>query len=455
MTKQEQQQRILLPDQPVTSLDEYRKLGGLEAYEKARKSGPEDVISALRGANLRGRGGAGFPTAIKWSGVRNSEASRRYICCNAAEGEPGTFKDRWLMRHNPYQLLEGLAIGMQVIGAQAGYICLKRNFKPETEALRRAMDELRPELPPVEDMELVLGPDEYLFGEEKAMLEVIEGGLPLPRVFPPYVHGLFGGTYGGPSDRQNNPTVVNNVETLSHVPHIINRGADWFRSFGTDETPGTMVFTVSGDVQRPLVRELPLGLTLRELVFDIAGGPAEGRKVKAVFPGVANAVITGDMLETPLGFDSMKKAGSALGSAGFVVYDDTACMVQVAHEFSRFLYVESCNQCPPCKIGSRRITERLERFLNGGSTPQDIDDIWETTTWVENNQRCYLATSEAVVMYSVVHAFRDEFMEHVNDTCDRRHDIVIPKMTDYAEGKGFTYDLRYSRKQPDWSYDSD
>ncbi len=254
------------------SLAEYRERGGLRAYEKALKSEPLDVVGMIRQANLRGRGGAGFPTAIKWQGVASSPADRKFGCCNGAEGEPGTFKDRYLMRKNPYQIIEGLAIAAHAIGAQRAYMCLKRDFEPEVRAMQRALDQLSAESSMADDIELVLGPDEYLFGEEKALLEVIEGGLPLPRVFPPYIHGLFAGTYGGPSDTQNNPTVVNNVETLSHVPHIINNGPEWFRSFGTEETPGTMVFTVSGDVQRPIVRELPLGLTLRELIFEVASG---------------------------------------------------------------------------------------------------------------------------------------------------------------------------------------
>ncbi len=434
------------------SLAEYRERAGLRAYEKALKSEPLDVVGMIRQANLRGRGGAGFPTAIKWQGVASSPAVRKFGCCNGAEGEPGTFKDRYLMRKNPYQIIEGLAIAAHAISATRAYMCLKRDFEPEVRAMQRALDQLSAETSMANDIELVLGPDEYLFGEEKALLEVIEGGLPLPRVFPPYIHGLFAGTYGGPSDTQNNPTVVNNVETLSHVPHIINNGPEWFRSFGTEETPGTMVFTVSGDVQRPIVRELPLGLTLRELIFEVAGGPHPHRRIQAVFPGVANALITEDMLDTPLGFDSMKKAGSALGSGGYIVYDDTACMVRVAYNFARFLHLESCNQCPPCGIGSREILQRLERLVAGQGGRHDADAILETTTWVENGQRCYLATSTALVISSLVQAFPHEFDAHVDGTCDRTRELILPKMTDYVEGEGFTYDRRYIRKQPDWSY---
>lgn len=442
--------KILVPDAaPVTSFEEYRSRGGAEAFQKALEADPDEIIALIRQATLRGRGGAGFPTAIKWQGLRDSEATAKFVCCNAAEGEPGTFKDRYLLRKNPYQVIEGLAIAAHVIGAERAYLCLKRRFAPEVERLTRALDELRTNAGMAGNIELVLGPDEYLFGEEKALLAVVEGGLPLPRTLPPYMHGLFAGALGGPT---GNPTLVNNVETLAHVTHIINRGADWFRSFGTDDTPGTMVFTVSGDVQRPVVEELPLGLTLRQLIFEVAGGPPQKRRVKAVFPGVANAVVTEEWLDTPLAFDSMKKAGSALGSAGYIVYDEGACMVQAAYNFSRFLYIESCNQCAPCKLGGNQITERLGRVLEGWGTQRDLDEIAQITTWVYNGQRCYLPTSESVVVSSILEAFPEDFAAHLEGKCGLRHDFIIPKMTDYVEGKGFTYDEDYARKQPDWTY---
>lgn len=447
-------ERILLPrDEPVESLDAYLASGGGEALDKAMKAEPEESIEVVRQAGLRGRGGAGFPTARKWQSVRDSAAPRKFVCCNAAEGEPGTFKDRYLVRMDPYAAIEGLAIAKHVVGAEAAYYCMKRDFAPEVERVRRALKEFAAHTDAVAGIELVLGPDEYLFGEEKAMLEVIEGGGPLPRVFPPYLHGLFGATYAGPTDVDNNPTVVNNIETLSHVPRIISRGSDWYRSFGTGESPGTMIFTLSGDVQHPTVRELPLGRTLRDLIEGVAGGVGEGRKVRAVFPGVANAVITEQGLETPLGFDAMREAGSGLGSAGFVVYDDTACMAQVAYNFSRFLFIESCNQCAPCKLGSRQITERLQRLLEGKAKRLELEEIDDITTWVTNGQRCYLATSESLVISSVLRAFPDDFTAHLQGRCELRHDISLPKMTGYEEGAGFTFDEMHIHKQPDWSFD--
>jgi NADH:ubiquinone oxidoreductase subunit F (NADH-binding) len=448
------EQQILTAGDPVQSLEDYRKRGGLEAIDRAAAMDPEEVIAAIRRANLRGRGGAGFPTARKWQGVRDSRSRRKFAVCNAAEGEPGTFKDRWLLRHNPYQTLEGLAIAARVVGAERAFICMKRNFEQEVARVHSALHELRAETDWADAIELIEGPDEYLFGEEKAMLEVIEGGLPLPRVFPPYLHGLFASAYAGPSDQENNPTLVNNVETLAHATHIVRNGPDWFRSLGTEDTPGTMVFTVSGDVRAPAVRELPLGLTLRQLIDEVGGGVGEGRSVKAVFPGVANAVITPDLLETPLGFDSMRRAGSALGSAGFVVYDDTACMAQVAWIYSRFLYVESCDQCAPCKLGSGEITDRLEHLLEGKAEDRHLEEVAEMTTWVTNGQRCYLPTSGSLVISSLIELYSDDFIAHLRGGCKLRHDITLPKFVDYVEGEGFTYDLRQAKKQPDWTYEN-
>jgi NADH:ubiquinone oxidoreductase subunit F (NADH-binding) len=388
---------------------------------------------------------------MKWESVLNSPASRKFMCCNGAEGEPGTFKDRYLLRRNPYQVIEGLAIASRVIGAERAFLCIKRHFEPERARAGRALAEMQA-AGVGNEIELVLGPDEYLYGEEKAMLEVIEGGLPLPRVLPPYMQGLFGGAYGGPSDEESNPTAVNNVETLAHVTHIVRDGPAKFLGFGTVDTPGTMVFTVSGDVRTPTVVELPLGLTLRDLVFRAAGGPAEGRAVKAIFPGLANAVITASQLDAQLGFDAMRDAGSALGSGGFIVYDDTACMARVAYDLERFLFVESCNQCPPCKTGGRQMTERLEMLLEGRAEPHHLEEIHDIGTWVTNGARCYLATSQSLVTESLLAAFPGDFAAHLRGTCVLRHDMPLPKLVDYVAGQGFTYDTTYARKQPDWTY---
>jgi len=410
---------------------------------------PDDVIALIRASGLRGRGGAGFPTALKWAGVRDLDAHRKFVVCNGAEGEPGTFKDRYLLRRNPYQVLEGLAIAAHVIGAEAAFLGTKALFQPLLPGLPRALEELQAETDIADNIEIVWGPDEYLFGEEKALCSVIEGGLPMPRVLPPYMHGLFTGAYGGP---EGNPTCVSNAETLANVPHIISQGPGWFRSFGNQDTPGTMVFTVLGDVRKPTVQELSLGLTLRELIDGVAGGVQPGREIKGIFPGLANAVITPSQLDTALAFDSMRNAGAALGSGGFIVFDDTACMVKVAERFVRFLHVESCNQCPPCKVGSRKILRYLESILAGEASAHDVQEMEECATWVTNGGRCYLPTSTSLVTSSILASFPEDFEAHLQGRCRLRHDIVIPKILDYEPGYGFTLDLEYDRKQPDWSY---
>ena len=439
---------ILLSDEPVASLDAYISAGGGQGLTEAMKRPPDEVIEEVRRSGLRGRGGAGFPTGIKWRTVREDPCPTKFAVCNAAEGEPGTFKDRWLLRMNPYQMVEGLAIAAQAVGAAKAYIGIKAGFEPEMARLEQAMEEMsaRDMLGAV-PMELVGGPDEYLFGEEKALLEVIEGNPPLPRIVPPFMEGLFR-TPDSP-----NPTVVNNVETLSNVPHILRNGAEWFRSFGTDRSPGTMVFTLSGDVSLPGLYELPLGFSLRDLVHTIGGGPPEGRNVKAILPGASNTVLVPEQLDTPLDFDSMKAVGSGLGSGGFVVYDDSACMVRVAHAFSRFLYVESCAQCPACKHGTGQITRLLELVDRGEASDLDIETILARCLTVTDGQRCALPTGESLLIQSAVQLFGQEFAAHAGRGCPRPREIPVPRLLDFDEKTGsFVYDERYRLKQPDWTY---
>src|SRR2546428_5567887 len=283
----------MLLDIAPRSLDEYLESGGGRGLEVALGAWPEAVIEEVARSGLRGRGGAGFPTGEKWRSVRTVGAGPRFAVCNAAEGEPATFKDRFLMRTNPYQVLEGLAIAAHAVGAERAYIGLKELFTEEAAAVSGAVEEMQQAhalggIP----IEIVLGPDHYLFGEETGLEEVIEGRLPLPRAARPYVLGLFA------TAPNENPTLVNNVETLANVPHIMADGADWLRANGTDTSPGTMLFTVCGDVRREGVFELPMGTPLRHLVEDLAGGPAEGRTLKALFPGASNTVMAPEELDT-------------------------------------------------------------------------------------------------------------------------------------------------------------
>ncbi|MDP9023376.1 MAG: SLBB domain-containing protein [Actinomycetota bacterium] len=415
----------------AATLDDHRASGGGQALAAARARGGDAVVDELVRSGLRGRGGAGFPTGVKWRTVRDSPAGTKYAVCNAAEGEPGTFKDRWLLRRNPYQVLEGLAIAADAIGASRAYVAVKATFARELARLERAAaemssDGLLGELP----IEVIAGPDHYLFGEEKAMLEVIEGRLPLPRILPPYQVGLFAAAMAP------NPTVVNNVETLAHVVPIVRDGAERFRSVGTDASPGTMLFTLSGDVQRPGVYEVALGTPLRALIDDVGGGPLPGRRIKAVFPGASNAVLTADQLDTALDFDAMRAAGSGLGSGGFVVYDDSACVVGATAAFSRFLFVESCGQCPACKEGSRKITACLERVERGTGTEADLDTVVERCRSVTGGSRCGLPDGESLLVRSAVERFRDEFVAHLSRGCPRPRRLPFPDLKDFDEQAG-------------------
>ena len=438
----------LLPASPVGSLDAYLSAGGSEGLTAALGRPPEETIAEIKRSGLRGRGGAGFPTATKWEAVRGAGPGTKHMVCNAAEGEPGTFKDRLLMRRNPYGVIEGLAIGAFAVGAQEAHIALKRSFTPELAAIRRAIDEFTEAgLLGAMPIQVDEGPDEYLFGEEKALLEVIEGNPPLPRILPPYQEGLFA-RVDAP-----NPTAVNNVETLANVPNIIRDGAERFRSAGTDASPGTMLFTVCGDVQAAGVYELPLGTPLRTLVSDVAGGPPGGRSVKAIFPGASAGVLTADHLDVPMDFDALKEAGSDLGSAGFVVYDETACIVRALLDFSRFLWIESCGQCPPCKEESEQITAALERIERGEGTELDLSTARERTRTVTGGQRCALPTGEAALVESCIDAFEDEFREHLGRACPRPRELAFPKIVDYDETNGrFAFDDRYRYKRADWTY---
>jgi NADH-quinone oxidoreductase subunit F len=447
---------FLLPPEPIDSLDAWlaTDVGGL-GVQAAQRLGPEATIELVASSGLRGRGGGGFPTG----------RTRRFVVCNAAEGEPGTFKDRALIRANPYQLVEGVVIAAFAVGAEAAYICLKASFEREIEAVTRAVQEFQA-AGICSDcvVNIVAGPSEYLYGEEKAMLEVIEGNAPLPRWFAPYEHGLFatapqlgwqatpsGGSPG--TEPSPNPTLVNNAETLANVPHILVHGADWFRSMGTDASPGTVIATVVGDVVAPDVGEVELGTPLRAVIEGVGSGLLDGRSIKAVFSGVANPVVTESNLDVPVSYEGLQSVGSGMGAAGFIVYDDTTCMVDTAYRFSRFLSVESCGQCPPCKLGSGEITVHLENIERGVGTESDLQGIVRWLSRVTDGARCYLATEERLVVASILDAFAHEFVDHIEHArCPNPRQLPIPLLVDLADGVA-TYDETFWRKRPDWTYD--
>jgi NADH-quinone oxidoreductase subunit F len=433
----------LLPESPFRSYRDYAAATGEDAVRKARATAPEELLGELTRSGLRGRGGAGFPTGVKWRGLREHPCPTKYVVCNAAEGEPGTFKDRYLLRQNPYATLEGMLIAAHVIGATKGYIALKGSFRHELARVRTALEEMK-ELRDGFVIEVIEGPSDYLFGEEKALLNVIEGEGPLPREAdnPPYEVGLFA-TPGSP-----NPALVNNAESFAHVPSIVRHGAASFRELGTSDTPGTVIFTISGDVGRPGVYEREAGVTLRELIFDVAGGLGEGRSLKVILGGVSSAVIGPDKLDTPADFGHLAAIGAGLGSAGFIVYDDRRSAARIAQAVARFLFVESCNQCSACKANLELASAALDELAAGGDAHDLADRAAFAARHAPQANRCYLPVQGSLVIPSLVKRFRDDFADAA-----RADAILIPKMVDYdGLHHTFSYDDQAPREVPSAPY---
>jgi NADH:ubiquinone oxidoreductase subunit F (NADH-binding) len=358
------------------------------------------------------------------------------VVCNAAEGEPGTFKDRWLMRSNPYQLLEGIAIACAATGAAAAFIGTKERFVDEVAALERAAGEMEAAgLLGDVTISIVPGPDDYLFGEEKALLEVIEGRDPLPRLYPPYVEGLFGDQRG-----ESYSVVVNNVETLSNVPHVAAYGPGAYRSLGTEASPGTMVFTIGGDVERETVVEMELGTPFSRLLAE-AGGARGGGDIVMVANGVSNRPLTPAELDLPMDFDSMKAAGTGLGSGGFTVYDSSACVAQVAAALSAFLYDGSCGQCPPCKLGTEEISRGFGALASGGPGMSELEDVAAWAIRVTDSNRCGLGAAQRALADGVLTAFPEHLAAHVaGSSCPTDRVVEAPVIVDWDREAGrFTY----------------
>ncbi len=435
-----EKRNLLQPDlRSINSLDEYKAIGGLVGLTRARTMNPKDVIAEVKKSSLRGRGGAGFPTAIKWETVSNAPDAKKYLVCNFAEGEPGTYKDRYFLNKNPYIVLEGMLIAAYAIGAKQAIIGTKEKFKKIglVQRLQQAIKEYEDAgVCPKGYLRLVLGPDAYLFGEEKALLEVIDGRTPMPRFFPPFLVGV------GVGPTETNPTVVNNAESLSHVANILAKGPDWFKSMGDQDTPGTVILTLTGDLKRPGMYEVATGLTVRQMLYDLAGGPATDKPIKAVFSGVANRVMTPDQFDLNVNFGTLRTNGVGLGSAGFMVYDESRCMVQVAHMFSHFLAFSSCGQCVPCNMGTRVITEHLKKLLDQTGSPEDRDAILSETARCTNQTRCFLPQQESILISSIIKKFPAEFTAHANHSCSLSHaPLVIPKVENFDDQSGqFTFE---------------
>ncbi len=433
------EKRILLPEdlKPITSLQDYAARGGIKGLKKSREMSSEELIELVKQSGLRGRGGAGFPIAIKWTTVYNDPSNYKYIVCNGAEGEPGTYKDRYTIEKNPYQLLEGMLISAHAVKAHKAIICTKEKYTPIVKRISEAIAEFeQAKLIPEGYIELVLGPNEYLLGEEKAMLEVIDGRDPMPRNFPPF---LVGARY---TPTENNPTVVNNAETMAHLAHILRNGVEWFKSLGTDDTAGTITLSLCGDVKRPGMYEVETGLTVREALYDLAGGPVGKHPFKAMFSGVANRVMTPDLFDTKIDFGSMRAVGCGLGSGGFIVYDESRCMVAVTRLFLHFLAASSCGQCIPCNMGTRIMAGHLDNLEQGQGSMTDIEAIRLECGRCTNQTRCFLPTQAAVLCTSMLDKFPKEFESHAGNACSfPKEELILPKLESFDEETGqFTYE---------------
>lgn len=409
--------RLLAPfDGEPWDIDGYRTRGGYEAWQQVvRDRNPDRVIEELKRSRLRGRGGAGFPTGLKWEKVVHHRTKERYFVCNAGEHEPGTFKDRYLVQHRPHQLIEGCLIAAFTVGAKESYVYLNAEFIEARASLEKAMDQARERgflgknvLGAGFDLELEVfeGHGSYVAGEETAMLESMEGRPAHPKQKPPFYPTDFG--------LRGKPTLVNNVETLSHVPHVLRHGAEWFTGVGVEKSPGTMLFSLSGAVNRPGVYELPLGTPLRHLIDECGGGVPHGRRVKAVFPGGPSFSMVGpEALDLRMDFDSLKKAGTGLGSAGVIVVDDATCMVAHTLALSTFFREESCGQCPPCRIGTERLEDLVATIEEGRGTRNDLDKLLQICGFVKGTGFCTLVTGASVLVQNSLRLFRHEYEEHI------------------------------------------
>jgi len=405
-------------DRDAIGLDGWRKRGGYVALEKALGMTPAEIVGIVKDSGLRGRGGAGFPTGLKWSFMKPGDGKPHYLCCNADESEPGTFKDREIMRWTPHSLIEGCAIGSYAIGAETCYIYIRGEFTEPLERMEAAVREARAAgvIGPNAmgtgkrvDVWVHKGAGAYICGEETALMNSLEGRRGNPRIKPPFpaVAGVFG-----------QPTTINNVETLVAVPHILNNGADWYKKMARPDNPkstGTKLWSVCGNVARPGNYEVEMGFPFKDFLYDLCGGPPPGRKFKAVIPGGSSVPIM-NMEEADaalMDYEGMVAKGSMLGSAGCIVIDDAQCMVKQIARLARFYAHESCAQCTQCREGTAWATKIMERIEAGGGTLADLDTLLEIGDNMTGKTICVLSDSCAVPIASGIQKWRDEFEAHI------------------------------------------
>jgi NADH-quinone oxidoreductase subunit F len=463
----------VLPPSPYLSLDDYVKAGGGRGLENARAVERVAIIDEIEASGLRGRGGAGFPTGRKWRSVAGyeSELLATTVIVNAAEGEPGTLKDRTILRMNPYEMLEGALIAAQAMESSSIVVATKASFTREIARLRDAIAEMTAAgwMDGVE-VSIFEGSEEYLYGEETGLLEALDGRPPFPRIAPPFRRGvvevvetdadatadsgLSAHVEMAGDETDAPPVLVDNVETMANVPKIIARGAAWFRTEGTDRSPGTLVCTITGATRRNGVGEVLMGTTLREAIEEIGGGPEAGQTIKAVLIGASNAVVGPEQLDTPLTYEDMQAVGSGLGSGSYLVYDQRDDMAAVAAGVARFLAVESCGQCTPCKQDGLEISDRLAKVCAGTATERDLGAIERRLGTVVNGARCNLAQQQQTVVGSILARFADDVRAHLEPDTDPVEPEVVVDLLDIDEAAQAVVDERFRDKQPDWTYDS-
>jgi len=405
-------------DTKQKKISTYIKHGGYKAAEKAVKNlEPEDIIETVKKSGLRGRGGAGFPTGLKWSFIPKDNKEPVYLAVNADESEPGTFKDRLLIENDPHQLIEGIIIACQAIKSETAFIYIRGEFLKGTEVLREALREAERKkfigkkifgTTKKLNIHLHRGAGAYICGEETSLLNSIEGKRGYPRVKPPFpaIIGLY-----------KSPTIINNVETLCCLPHIVNKGADWFASIGTEKSKGSKLFAVSGHVKKPGVYELPMSITLKEIIFDVCGGMLDDKyQLKGVIPGGSSTpVLTANEIDAVMCFDEIKKYKTMLGSAGIIVMDETVCMVDAAINLTRFYCHESCGQCTPCREGGTWLLKILQSIEDGTAAKTDIDLLLDVCSQIEGRTVCPFGDAMVWPIQGFIGKFRKEFELHISE----------------------------------------
>ena len=401
-------------------IEEYIGTGGYQALGKVlTEMTPDDVIQVLLDSGLRGRGGAGFPTGLKWKLAKGNAADQKYVCCNADEGDPGAFMDRSVLEGDPHAVLEAMTIAGYAIGASQGYIYVRAEYPIAVQRLKIAIDQAR-EMELLGDdifgsgfsfnIDLRLGAGAFVCGEETALMVSIEGNRGEPRPRPPFPaqKGLFG-----------KPTILNNVETWANIPQIILNGPEWFSSMGTEKSKGTKVFALGGKIHNTGLVEVPMGTTLREIIEEIGGGIPNGKKFKAAQTGgPSGGCIPAEHFDIPIDYDNLVAIGSMMGSGGLIVMDEDDCMVDIAKFFLEFTVEESCGKCTPCRIGTKRMLEILEKITKGQATMADLDKLEELCYYIKANSACALGQTAPNPVLSTLHYFRDEYVAHIVDkTC--------------------------------------